>query len=70
MPRWMRDAGGAPQVTVVTLPGTVADYERDGLPLVRTDLQATAPLAAPTQKTVLWMELRHPVVAGGAARAA
>ena len=65
MPRWMRDAAGAPQVTVVTLAHPVADYERDGLNLVRSDLQAAAPLAAPTQKTVVWMEVRHPLVNGG-----
>ncbi len=60
MPRWMREAGGAPQVTVVKLARPVADYERDGFDLVRTDLEAAAPLSAPTQKTVLWMEVDDP----------
>jgi hypothetical protein len=60
MPRWIRDAGGAPQVTVVKLAKPAADYERDGLTLVRADLLAAAPLAALTEKTVLWMEISAP----------
>ncbi|HEY6890842.1 MAG TPA: hypothetical protein VI300_23760, partial [Solirubrobacter sp.] len=65
MPRWIRDAGGAPQVTVVKLAKPAADYERDGLALVRSDLQAAAPLAAPTEKTVVWMEVSAPDDGGG-----
>ncbi len=63
MPRWMRDATWAPQVTVVKLAAPAATYESDGgFERMRSDLRAAAPLAAPTQKSVVWMEVAHPEI--------
>jgi hypothetical protein len=61
MPRWIRDPAGAPQVRVVTLARTVSDYESaGGFARMVADLNAAAPLAAPTQKSAVFMEINHP----------
>lgn len=62
-PRWLLDASGAPQVRVVTLPRTKADYSSEGGPSrLRDDLLAIAPLAAPGQKSVVWADVDYPGV--------
>jgi hypothetical protein len=57
-PRWIRSAGGAPTVTTVKLAHTAAQYAAgNALQLVSGDLAAAAPLAAPTEKTVVWINV-------------
>jgi len=65
-PRWIRDAG-APKVAVVKLARPASAYENpaDGLASFRADLAAAAPLAAPTQKSVVWMDVVNPEGACG-----
>ncbi len=57
-PRWIRSAGGAPTVTTVKLAHTAAQLAAAGtFDRITGDLVAAAPLASPTEKTVVWIDI-------------
>lgn len=55
-PRWMRTSGVV-DVEVVRLRNNAAAYEQGGLQMARDDVNAASPLDAPTQATVVYMDV-------------